>query len=31
MKYAIGNIPVMLGFGLYNNFNDERNDNWNSR
>jgi hypothetical protein len=27
MKYAIGNIPVMLGFGLYNNFNDERNDN----
>ena len=31
MKYAIGNIPVMLGFGLYNNFNDERNNNWNSR
>jgi hypothetical protein len=27
MKYAIGNIPVMLGFGLYNNFNDERNNN----
>jgi hypothetical protein len=31
MKYAIGNIPVMLGFGLYNNFNDERNNSRNSR
>ena len=27
MKYAIGNIPVMLGFGLYNNYNNERNSN----
>lgn len=31
MKYAIGNIPVILGFGLYNSHNDERNNNWNSR
>lgn len=31
MKYAIGNIPVITGFGLYNDYYNERNNNRNSR